>query len=352
MRATVFPIAVASLFVGNPVSALELAPAITFATPSSTQGDSIRVSSDTLRLGGRVIPAGDSVAGPVLVAAGDLRVRGTVSGTAVSLLGDVIVEEGGVITGDAIAILGNVRAPEAAIRGTARSFAGSFPWAAVEEEAPRARRGTADALSLSIGWLVVMLLIGIGVLIFAGEYLDGVSDVLERSFWRSFLVGLAAELALVPLLVLVCAALAVTVVGILLIPFAVVAYVLAVAGMVTLGFLAVAQLVGGGLGGRQPAAGRGRALRGLVLGVSLIMGAWVVAAAFQWWPIVSSLLRMLAFAVTFVAATAGLGAAVLSRGGTRRDIAAAEADTPEVEVWQTPTPVTGVVAARRPVRTS
>lgn len=349
MRATVLQFAVASLFVGSPASSLETAPAITLAAQAQ-QSDSRETAADTLRLGGRVVEAGDTVRGPVLVAAGDLTIRGTVSGTAVTLLGDLIVEDGGGVTGDAIAILGSVRSASGSVGGSVKSYAASFRWLPEAGEEPPTRRGTADALSLSFGWLVVMLLIGIGVLVFAGNYLDGVTDVLERSFWRSFLIGVAGELGILPLLVLVVAGLAITVVGILLIPFAIVAFILAVAGLVTLGFLAVAQLVGGSLGGRATGEARGRALRGLVLGVTLIMGAWVVAAAFQWSPLLSGLLWMLAFAVTFVAATAGLGAAVLSRGGTRRDVTTPETDTQETPVWQTPTPVTGVTAARRPMK--
>lgn len=116
MRATVFPIAVASLFVGTPASASTALPAFTFATTStSAQAQAASAAGDTLRLGGRVIAAGDTVTGPVLVAAGDLRVRGTIVGTAISLLGDVVVEEGGSVTGDAIAILGNVMTPAGAV---------------------------------------------------------------------------------------------------------------------------------------------------------------------------------------------------------------------------------------------
>lgn len=349
MRATVLQYAVASLVVMSPAPAMGASLTITFAT-SQSQADAVR---DTIRLGGRTIAAGDSVAGPVLVAAGDLRVRGTVVGTAVSLLGDIIVEDGGRITGDAIAVLGSVVAASGAVGGTGRSFEGSFRWLSeVQEAAPVEPQGTGHALSLALGWLVVMLLVGIGVLIFASNYMDGVTDVLEQSFWRSFLVGLAAEVAMVPLLVLIVAGLAVTLVGILLIPFAFVAYVLAIAGLVTLGFLAVAQLVGGSFGRRSAVPSRGQALSALIVGLSIFMGGWVIAAAFQWWPFLSGMIRLAAFAVCYVAATAGLGAAVLSRGGTNRDVSTPQPEPDDqVPSWQTPTPVTGVAAARRPART-
>jgi len=202
--------------------------------------------------------------------------------------------------------------------------------------------------------LIILVLMAIGVLLFAGDYLDGVVDSLEGRFGRSFWAGIATQLALAPVLCLLVVALAITILGVLLIPFAIVAFVLAVAGLITLGFLAIARITGESV---APAASkrysaRGAALRALVVGVSIYMGLWVLASAFAWAPIVETVLRAVAVAITWVAATAGLGAAVISRGGTRRS-----APTPSLAAvndipWQTPTPVAGVVAARRPTPSS
>lgn len=350
MRATVLKFTVASLIVvapAGPALAQDTSTAVSAATQSSSQ--SRAVGTDTIRFGGRTIPAGDTVNGPVLTAAGDLRVHGVIRGTAVAVAGDIVIESGGSITGDAIAILGEVVTVQGTVGGAARNFSRDFAWLRDVERGEPVRRGTGDALSLSLGWLVVMLLVGIGVLIFAGAYLDGVTDVLEQSFGRSFLVGIAGELGLIPVLILVCAGLAVTVVGILLIPFAIVAYILAVMGFLTLGFLSVARLAGSTFGGERGEV-RGKALRGLIIGIAIFMGTWVLAATFQWSPAISTILRMIALAVTWVAATAGFGAAILSRGGTHRD-AAKKVAVEESASWQTPTPITGVAAARKPVRT-
>ena len=51
---------------------------------------------------------------------------------------------------------------------------------------------------------------------------------------------------------------------------------------------------------------------------------------------------------SWAALTLGLGAAILSRAGTHRRLASGSRPV-ELAAWQTPTPVTGVVAARRPV---
>ena len=54
-----------------------------------------------------------------------------------------------------------------------------------------------------------------------------------------------------------------------------------------------------------------------------------------------------AIAASWAALTLGLGAAILSRAGTHRRVASGSRPI-ELAAWQTPTPVAGVVAARRP----
>lgn len=308
-------------------------------------------------IGGRTIAAGTEVQGPVAVAGGPLHVYGTVAGDAFAVGSDVIVHQGGHITGNAISALGSVTLDGGAVDGDMRQLSGAIgeiPEPVTIKETPV--NATRHALALSASWLIILVLIGIGVLLFAGSYLDGVAESLEGKFGRSFWAGIAAQLALAPVLALLIVALAVTVIGLLLIPFAIVAFVLAVAGLVTLGFLAVARLTGESFTptANQRYSGERVALRGLVIGIALYMGLWVLASAFAWAPVVQMVLRVVAVAITWVAATAGLGAAVISRGGTRRPGATL---TPAVTAvndvpWQTPTPVTGVVAARRPTPSS
>ena len=312
--------------------------------------------NDQIAMGGRSIAAGSQVDGPVAAAGGPLHVYGTVNGDAIAIGGDVIVHPGGRVTGNAVSALGTVTLLGGTVNGEMRQLAGaigSVPAAAARAETPT--RSTRHALALSSSWLVILVLMGIGVLVFAGEYLDGVVDSLEGRFGRSFWAGIATQLALAPVLAILLIALTVTVLGILLIPFAIVAFVLAVAGLITLGFLAIARVTGESV---APAASkryhaRGAALRALVIGVTLYMGLWVVASAFAWAPTIETVLRVVAVAITWVATTAGLGAAVLSRGGTRRAVTASAPLAAVNDVpWQTPTPVTGVVAARRPTPAS
>jgi len=312
--------------------------------------------NDEVAMGGRTIAAGTQVDGPIAVAGGPLHVYGTVTGDAVAVGGDVIVHGGGRVTGNAVSALGAVTLEGGTVVGEMRQLAGTIGEVPRAAAAPETRVGaTRHAVALASSWLVILVLIGIGVLVFANSYLEGVTESLEGRFGRSFWAGIAAQLALAPVLALLIVALAVTVLGILLIPFAIVAFVLAIVGLITLGFLAVARITGESLapGTRRGYHENGAALRALVVGVVLYMGLWVVASAFAWAPMVETILRGIAVAITWVAATAGLGAAVLSRGGTRRPSASLAAVAPVHDVpWQTPTPVTGVIAARRPTPAS
>lgn len=311
------------------------------------------ISASEIRMGGRVVAAGSLETGHATAAGGDLVVLGTVAGDAVAIDGDVVVKDSGVVRGNAWAVRGRVRVEgKGRVDGEMRALGGAVDVRRPEAAPLTPAAATRRALGISAGWLAVIAIIGLGVLLFATPYLERVTEALEIDFARSFWLGLVGQLALLPALVLLVIALAITVLGILLIPFAVVAYALAAAGVVTLGFLAVAQVAGQSLLGRAAEAlsARGAALRALMLGILLFMSLWLLAAAFTWLPFMGAVLRYVAVVVTWVAATVGLGAVIRSRGGTR----AAATPTPAPEPvlpelsWQTPTPVTGIVAARRP----
>ena len=308
---------------------------------------------DSFAVGGRTIAAGSTVNGTVAVANGPLEISGHVTGDAIALHGDVVVHSGGVVSDDAVSIGGHVRLDGGNVYGEMRSLSDLAPVGGAAATPPAAPLTTWGAMKLVLGWFAVLAVIGIGVMMFAEHNLDGVVAVLERHLARAFWVGLLTELGLVPVLLLLIAALAITVIGILLIPFAIVAYVIATAGLLALGFLAVARLTGSGFLRPDPSANpRSASLRALFTGLVAYLGVWFVVAALTWIPAAQPVLRAIALAVTWVALTAGLGAAVLSRAGTQHESPAVPktgGGGPEALAWQTPTPVAGVAAARRPV---
>jgi hypothetical protein len=311
--------------------------------------------ADSFRIGNQEIPAGTTHPGAIAVARGDLAVRGRVAGNALVLHGDLVVYPGGSVGGNAIAVDGRVRSVGGVVEGDVRSIrglTGSILSRAAGRVASNEPLTTWAALKMVLGWFTVLFIVGIGILLFAEKNLDGVVGALDKQFARSFWIGLLAQLAAIPALLLVVLGLAITLIGILLIPFAVVAYVVALSGLLMLGFIAVARFTGRVF---FRGAGDSRAvhLRSLFAGLVIYLGLWFLAAAFVWNPVAGSILRAVALAGCWVALTLGLGATMLTRSGTRREGDRVRAAPPVDDLsWQTPTPVTGVVAARRPVVTA
>ena len=306
--------------------------------------------ADSVTTGGRTIAAG-AVAKGTIVARGPVDVFGRVEGSVVSLSGDVTVHRGAVVTGDALAVAGRVIADSGLVGGELRTMS-ALPAVvgavAARPDARSAAQHTMDSVRVVSGSFGILLIIAVGVLLFAGPNLEEVTAALQGRFARAFWYGVLGQLFVLPGLLVLIIALTLTLIGILLIPFAVVAYAIAVAGLVTLGFLAVAQLVGSAVWRGGDASARARAVGVLFAGVTAFFALWMVGAAMAWAPLAASVVRAAALAATWAAVTLGLGAAILSRAGTHRRVAAGTRPV-ELAAWQTPTPVAGVVAARRTV---
>ena len=319
-------------------------------TQQRAAGEKYLPDADRFTFGDRTIQADTRVDGPIAVAHGNLDVYGTVDGDVVALGGDVRVHKGARVTGDAWAAGGKVLIEGGSVDGGKRSIEGA---PSIATARPRHPLTTWDSVKLVLGWFALFAIIGLGVMIFTEANLDGVVVALERGFAKSFWIGLAGEVLMLPALLVLVVALAITILGALLIPFAVVAYVIAAAGLFTLGFLAVARLTGRAMtSDRGTTTPRGVHVRALMLGLVVFGAIWMLAAAFTWSPVFGAILRTVAIAITWAAATVGLGATIISRAGTQRaGVAGSRTSTDEL-AWQTPTPVTGVAASsRRPVST-
>lgn len=315
----------------------------------------------THRVGDFTVAVRDTVHGNLVVLSGTLRVAGLVTGTAVAVNGAVIVDSSGHVRGDVVsAEHGAAIAPAGRIDGELRTLdaLASIPTG----ERVASRPGTLTSLAHTAAWFGILIILAIGVLTNAGDAMQRITTTLNAGFGRNVIVGIMAQLAMLPVLLTICLLLALTLIGILLVPFAIVAYVIAVLGLVVLGGLGAVQMIGKGVT-RVGLTDRGARLQALVSGVLLFSVPWLIAAALTSWPVASAAVRTIAIGFTWVAITAGLGAALRTRGGTRsheepwgiRRPAPSgtplPAPTPAAE-WLTPTPMTGVVAVKRPTSTS
>jgi len=264
-----------------------------------------------VQTGDLTIPAGASTSGSVMVIRGNLDVYGNVDGAATAVLGDVIVHEGGRVRGGAVALGGHVRNEGGSILGVIKDIGATHNRATISLGGrPRTTVGSLVAAFL---WLVALLLVGTFVLFFMRDYFKRAVEVVTNETGRSLLTGVLGGLASIPALVAIVVALAITIIGVFVIPFGVAAFLIALSGIAILGFLAVAQVAGIAIAGKREAeTAAGQELQHLYTGIIAFSAIWIIAAAFTWFPILGAILRMFAFSVTFVAVATGFGAVILS----------------------------------------
>jgi hypothetical protein len=285
---------------------------------------------------------------------GQLEILGTVNGDAVAIDGDVVVRRGGHVTGDAVSVGGSVQLDGGQVDGEMRSIDKAVSPVAVTSTARSGFLLMLDEMQTVMGWLVMMVILGFGVMVLAEDRLRVVTETIEGRFGKSVLTGLLAEVSFIPTLIIVPVLLVITIIGIVIAPFAALAIIVLGAGLATLGFLAMARVAGQAMTRRASAAtARGVEMRAMLAGLCLFFGLWLLAAVLGWVPVLGTILHALAVVVTWAAATVGLGAAVISRGGSRRRVSETPVTPALPEAgWQTPTPISGIAAARRPATTT
>ena len=145
-----------------------------------------------------------------------------------------------------------------------------------------------------------------------------------------------------------------SVVGILLVPFVVVVMPLLVLAALVGGFIAVAHAMGETHLRRRMAAGvivgSANSYRYLLTGLAGLGAVWLIWILFGWVPVAGTLIFAAAAIATWLLATVGFGACLLSRAGVQPGFAGRyippEALTDEY-LWATPQ--FGVPAVKRPV---
>jgi hypothetical protein len=315
----------------------------------------VSVPGGRARMGDFTVLASERQEGHLLVLRGDANIYGTLQGNVVTVNGDVVVHPGAVVSGDVLAIHGEVRDEGGEIGGEVRTVGGVAP-AAVRAAAPPPASVPERILRAVAGVAGVFLTLGAlgaALALFGRSNLATVSDTVTHSFGRAFVTGLVGQLLLVPTFGMLVVGLILSVVGVLLLPFAVVIYALLVVVAVVGGFLAVAHAMGEQYTRRRMArgdlVGSPTSYRYLALGLGALLVFWAAWALFGWVPVAGTLVGAAAVLVTWFLGTVGFGAALLSRAGVKEQFAGRlippEALTDEY-LWATPQ--FGVPAVKRP----
>ncbi|MGH9308100.1 MAG: hypothetical protein ACRD1U_01915 [Vicinamibacterales bacterium] len=298
--------------------------------PEPTQDSSRqrRSSGDRVRILGDVtVRADERIEGDVVAVLGSVRVDGEVRGQVVSVMGSVDLGPEAIVNHDVVSVGGRVRRSEGAqIRGGVTEVSIAEPNVRLNFEPLVDWRGVYPfdgfgALPRLVGtafrFMLLVLLTSIALVVARQTVEASAHRVSDRPV-QATLVGIAAQILIVPALVLTAVVLAISIIGIpllLLIPFAVLVLVL----MALAGFSGTVFAVGQwarrriGLGSTPP-------IVDLALGVTIVLLPVLVARliAFAGWPGASLAipLLMLGFVVELIAWSSGFGA-VLTNTASR-----------------------------------
>jgi hypothetical protein len=319
------------------------APPATDAREGWAETARYRHGGARVRFGGDVTVAEDEAVGDdVVVILGSAHIQGRVDGAVVAVGGSVHLGPKADIRGDVTAVGGGVeRSTGAVVAGQINEVRFSSPsfgpfvrvrpwrdWSWFGNPFGNPFGPSVDLVATLIRMGVIGLFAALIVAMVPGQ-VKRVADRATGEPWRAGLVGLAAQLLFVPLLVLTVVILAVSIIGIpllLLVPFGLVAVLLAF----LLGFAgtgcAVGQLIGRRSGGNVPTL-----LASLAIGLAVVWALTVCArfAGLAGLPVrvILGVVLLAGFLIEYLAWTVGLGAVLLSRFG-RRDSRVGVPDIP------------------------
>lgn len=296
-----------------------------------------------VRTGDQVVKRGEVVEGDMVVVGGDLLVEGEIRGNAVVTGGSLTLVDGARVSGDAVVTGGEIHSDGGRVLGEMRTLEGGSdrPRQAAAARAPeppapprsprtytwydRVADGIGNIVSiLALG--AVLALIGAGLVFYGLPYVRTVSETLRKNTARSAATGLAATFLIIPAFVLLIVALAVTIVGIPLLVVAVPLYPLLVVLAYGFGLVAAAHAIG-----EHTVEQRGdftfrhrNAYAYVFYGIAILLAPLLLAMVvgmmgFLEW--LAALLVVVSVVGLWIVSTMGLGAVILSRGGTRRTFA-------------------------------
>jgi len=294
--------------------------------------------NDLVRFGEDItIPEGRVIEGDVVAVGGSITVLGRVKGDAISVGGTVHVKGKGVVEGDAVSLGGGVQTSDSASVGGSDVSVGKFDFDHMNRMWPligaMGMLGTGAWLVKVLVGLMITLFIGWISLLLMRDRLTHAAGVVHESFGKSFVMGLlgwallvlaipVGIIALVLTGVIAIVILCITIIGIPVALLLVVALVLGVIGIVVgavyagfLGYLTGTMFLGRRILGERVAT---RPLLAVAAGVLLIgvlrfAGELISALSFFAFHPVGMAFGFAAALLSFIVASAGLGALLTSR---------------------------------------
>lgn len=275
-----------------------------------------------------IVSEGELIQGDAVAILGSVLVNGIVEGDAVAVGGSVTVGPSGRIDGDGVAIGGGVhREPGAVIRGESvsvgkggnwsgywkddRYIGRNLPYLPHRSPFPWGLFSRTGRLLMWIIWTLVVVLLAALVTLVARRPVETISIKARREAFKMGLIGLIAWLLLGPVMLLFIVTIIGIPVGLIVIPL--LFCIALLVGYTAVGLAVGERFIGGN--GKSPYAS---VMLGIVMLQAINIIAGIVRLPGSWLGVLGWIIAAIGFAVIFVAATVGLGAAIMTRFGTAK----------------------------------
>jgi hypothetical protein len=303
-----------------------------------------RKSSAKVHIGSSIVVGEDElVTDPVVAIGGSVTVLGRVDDDVVAVGGSVRLGPKARVRGDVTAVGGSIQQEKGATIGGQVNevrIGPQFnirPWHVFDGMWFDGWDVVGDGFRLlgTVMRVSLVVLLALLVALIAARPVQRISDRVGRDPWLSGFTGLLAQLLFIPVLVLTIVVLAVSIIGIpllLLVPFAIVGFLIAM----LVGFAGVALRMGRwAVGDERPA------FVAMAVGVILVSALALVTRTLALLPVplwpISWILGFSAFFMEYLAWTVGLGAALLTRFGTRGTTTPFDVAPPPLPIVSGPT---------------
>lgn len=271
---------------------------------------------DIVQVGTKIVVEKDElVNGDVVSIFSNIVVEGKVMGDVAAIFGNVELGPSAIVNGEVVSILGSVsREDGAVVRGETAVIGGHYPHRGLVFPMGPFGEGIFGAGFKIVIFIISVLLI-LMVLYFISERMTKAAAYVDQSFLKSFGVGLLVLFAGTILVVVLSIILAITIVGI---PVAVL-LVLSFVALFALGYFVAALALGRFVGKKLNMESESVYLHGII-GLFLLSILGIVASFMivnPWMGPIRVILVVFATLIKFVAVVVGVGAFIVSRGGSR-----------------------------------
>jgi len=281
-----------------------------------------KVEGDVAAIGGPVtLTQGGEVGGDLAAIGGPATIGGKVLGDVAGVGGPVDLDSTAVVEGDVATVGGAItKAPGAQIKGEVKAL----DLGLINRFIPRAVGtvrfghehpvvGRFAMLGLNLVWFLGLWVLVILVVVFLPRHTEVISESVTGNFFLAGLIGIIAEILVLPLFVLLC----ITIIGI---PFALILEPILVLVAFLMGFAAMALVIGKRLvhGLSWKVAGPlGLATLGYLLLVVFFLVGRLIGIPGGVFSVLGWMLIGLGWLISYCALTVGFGACLYTRFGTK-----------------------------------